>query len=65
MIIDDCDDCHYYNYDACYGSDCANAEAPPNYDRGDEPLAENRHGNFPKWCPMVGRVEKFEWCKIK
>ena len=64
MIIKDCDDCHYYEYIRYYGSDCLHEDAPT--ERGDdEPLAENRHGNFPKWCPMIGRAEKTTWSAVK
>ena len=60
-IINDCDNCHYYEYFRCYGFDCTHKDAPSEDERFDEPLAENREGGFPKWCPMIGKVEGFEW----
>lgn len=52
--IDDCDDCDYYRYIRCLGYDCHHPEAPDEKERGeDEPLAENREGNFPVWCPWL------------
>jgi len=50
--VSDCTDCPYYKYFRCYGSDCTHPSAPPEEERGDEPLAENRKGDFPKWCPL-------------
>ena len=50
MVIESCDDCPFYRYIRCYGNDCFHEGAPE--ERGDEPLAENREGDFPKWCPL-------------
>ena len=61
MIVKNCNDCGYYEYIRCYGSDCHHENAPPEEKRGDEFLAENRHGNYPKWCPMLGKVEGIVW----
>ena len=50
--IKDCDECDYYRYIRCYGYDCHHPETPNERQRGeDEPLAENRRGSLPKWCP--------------
>ena len=49
--LDSCDDCDYYEYIRCHGSDCTHGGAP--LEKGDEPLAENRDGDFPKWCPLL------------
>jgi hypothetical protein len=47
----DCDDCHYYTYYRCHGYDCNHEDASEEDERGDEPLAENRKGKIPLWCP--------------
>jgi hypothetical protein len=59
----DCAECPYYRYIRCYGNDCFHPKAPqlpesltPNSNtgvRGDEPLAENRKEDVPKWCPLT------------
>ena len=51
LEIKDCDECGYYRYIRCYGYDCHHPKAPDEEARGEESLAENREGNFPKWCP--------------
>ncbi len=62
-VINDCEACEYYEYVPCAGHDCFHEDAPEKEDRGEEYLAENREGNFPKWCPMMGKVELTEWGK--
>ena len=57
----DCDDCGYYRYFRCLGSDCTHHLAPEidSEERGeDEPLAENRESNVPKWCPLKKVYDK-------
>lgn len=58
-----CDQCSYYRYIRCYGNDCFHPAAPElpegcdldedTLERGDEPLAENRHSGVPRWCPLT------------
>lgn len=52
VTLESCDDCKYYKYVRCYGDDCFHPDAPNEAERGDEPLAENREGDFPLWCPL-------------
>ena len=52
MKIKSCNECHYYRYESCIGYDCSHPDAPEDEDRGEEPLAENREGDFPMWCPL-------------
>lgn len=53
--IESCNDCSFYQYIQCYGYDCFHPDAPEedSEERGDEPLAENAEGPFPKWCPFI------------
>ena len=55
--LSSCDDCPYYRYIRCHGYDCHHDDAPDVEDCGDEPLAENREGDFPKWCPLKSAQE--------
>lgn len=66
--IDSCAECSFLKYFRCHGNDCIHpsaAEIPAECDlsidcedcplecgRKIEPLAENREGDFPKWCPL-------------
>ena len=55
--INNCDECGYYRYERCVGYDCFHPEAQLLHnnrqedDKEEEPLAENRIGDFPEWCP--------------
>jgi len=53
LEINSCDDCPYYTNVKCFGYDCFHPDAPPEDERGEEELAENREGFFPIWCPIV------------
>lgn len=69
MDIKTCGDCPFYRYIRCHGSDCQHDKAPgclivSDYKfecdlckieciRKEEPLAENRIGDVPKWCPLL------------
>jgi hypothetical protein len=64
-----CDKCTYYKYTRCIGYDCEHPNTPDISDicfvisdctdctskcaRINEPLAENRNSNTPKWCPLL------------
>lgn len=48
-----CENCPFYVYIKCTGYDCSNPNAPSEELRGDEPLAENKDGDMPKWCPLL------------
>lgn len=58
MELESCDDCLYYEYVRCLGYDCFHADAPEVENREEEPLAENRKGNFPKWCPFLSIIRR-------
>jgi hypothetical protein len=58
VTIEGCDDCFYYEYIRSNGYDCIHSEAPQDNKRGNEPLAENRIGTFPKWCPLDDNKER-------
>ena len=68
----DCDKCKFYRYIRCLGYDCFHPDAPEPPEgcnfcgddcqldcvRKEEPLAENREGDIPKWCPILTRSQK-------
>ena len=57
--INNCDDCDYYVYVSCLGNVCFHPEAPEidmnDDDNEEEPLAENREGDFWIYCPYLNK----------
>ena len=56
--VEDCEDCSYYNFTMYYIYDCMHPDVPEKSQRGEEPSAENRIDNFPKWCPFVKKKNR-------
>jgi len=58
--INNCDKCPYYIYIRATGYDCFHEDAPEmdSKERNLEPLAENREGFFPLWCPFLKKGDE-------